>query len=135
MVFMIHTIGMLALIITLVITTRGCDLFWREGYTEIESVEVQVSKERPASVQVHIVGLMGDPTCGAKLLSPYQERKGNIIRITVRAWEQAGVICYAAAVPFEITVPIKERFELGTYRVIVNSRANSLEKGFEVPPK
>lgn len=112
----------------------GCDLFLREGFIEIESVEVQVSKELPASVQVHIAGLMGDPTCGAKLLPPYQERKGNIIRITVRARERADTVCYAAAVPFEITVSLKGKFMPGTYRVIVNSRESSLEKEFEVTP-
>ncbi len=129
-----HTIRMLAPIVALVMAISGCDLFLREGYTEIESVEVQVGKERPAFVQVHVVALMGDTTCGAKLLSPSQERKGNIIRITVRARERAGAICYAAAVPFEITVPLQGRFVPGVYRVIVNSRANSLEKEFEVTP-
>lgn len=121
----------LGFLASLVIVIGGCALF-RDSYVEIGSVEVQVGEERPASVWVQITGGMGDPRCGIKLLPPLQERKGNTVHITVRAHQPLGGTCPAVLVPFEVTVLLKERFAPGVYRVIVNSKGNSLEKEFEV---
>lgn len=130
---MLRTFRLATIVAALMMINNGCAFFEREEYAEIEAVEIQMSAERPASVWVYITGLMGHPTCGAKLLPPSQERKGNTVRVTVRAREHAGV-CYAAAVPFELTVLLKGLFAPGAYRVIVSSRENSLEKEFVVTP-
>jgi hypothetical protein len=110
----------------------GCAFLGKERYVKIHSVAVQVSEERPLSIWVQITGGTGDPRCGVKLLPPQQERKGNTVRITVRAQEPLSWKCTLALVPFEITVPLKGRFAPGIYRVIVSSTANFLEKEFEV---
>lgn len=124
----------LGLAAPLAIAIGGCALFEGESYVEVHSVAVEVGRDRPASVWVHIAVYTGEPGCGIKLLAPLQKRQGNIIYISVRAREPLGKICTMALVGSKVTVLLHERFTPGVYRVIVNSKGNSLEKEFEVTP-
>lgn len=130
---MLKAFGFFSLLTVVMITANGCPLLWKDAYVEILDVQVEISEERPATVKVRIMGEMGDPiTCGARLLTPTQERQGNTLRIALRAKERAGVVCYALGVNFEVAVLLEGRFAPGIYRVIVSSMANSMGKEFEI---
>lgn len=127
------TLGLLGLLTAAMATAQGCPLLWKEAYVEIYDMQVLISQERPASVQIQIKGATGDPTC-TKLLPPQQERQGKEIRILMRAQERVGVVCPAILKNFMTTVPIVGKFSPGVYRITVSAMANSVEKEFEIVP-
>lgn len=121
------------LLLLLILVAGGCTFLEKEGYVEIEDIQVQVSEERPASVWVDITIGREHPSC-SKLLPPQQDRKGNTIYITFRALNRPTGACLLVLMHVEVTVLLKGRFAPGVYRVIVSSKANSLEQEFEVTP-
>jgi len=124
---------MLTLLAVMMVVTTGCTLLFGEGYVEIKDIHVQVGIERPAPVWVDITIGREHPSC-SRLLPPTQERKGNAFYITLRALNRPTEACPMILMSKKVTVLLKWRLAPGVYRVVVNSKANSLEKEFEVTP-
>ena len=93
----------------------------------IDSVDVVVGARIPATVEVHVRGVVGD---GCSTARPEQQtRAGNTVTITILRQRPRDAVCSQLARLYDERFALDGTFPPGSYLVVVNN----LERGFPVP--
>lgn len=94
---------------------------------QIDSVEVLVGTSVPATVDVHIQGIVGDGC--STVHSVTQVRSGSTVSITILRQRPRDAICTQIARLYDAYIRLESTFSRGSYQV----RVNEVERAFSVP--
>ncbi len=93
---------------------------------QIDHVEVVVMDTSPATVAVHVTGVLGDGC--SELHSVSQDRSGNTVTVTILRERPRAAICSQIAKLYDQSIQLGGSFPPGRYLV----RVNGVEETFAI---